>query len=144
MYRSPIAAAALIQRLKQDGIIDRWNISSAGTWTESGKPIPTETIHAANKFGLNLAGYETRMITEDDISNHNLILVMESSHREALLSEFVSARGKVFLLSEAAGRLAYNIADPAKGDIGIEQACQEIYELINTGYVFICRLATQM
>jgi protein-tyrosine phosphatase len=141
LYRSPIAAAAFLQRAKQEAEAEKWQIHSAGTWTESGKPVRSDALSAASKLGLNIEGHLTKLLNAEDISNHDLILVMEAGHKEAIQSEFPLARGKVFLLTEAAIHIAYDIPDPAKGNVNLEELCREISELINKGYPEICRLA---
>lgn len=133
MYRSPFAAAVFRQCLERDGTLKDWRVDSAGTWTRPGQPVPAAAVRMAKKAGVDIEGHLTRMITPGDFQLHNVLLVMEDGHREALLHEFPSGRKKIHLLTEAAGRTAHDIPDPAKtGDL--EPVFHEIYDLIVTGY----------
>jgi protein-tyrosine phosphatase len=144
-YRSPIAAAAFLARSKQDEKNDDWRINSAGTWTKPGQPPPADALQAARKLGLSIDDHLTCLISAEEIAAHDLILVMEHGHKEALLVEFPQAYGKVYLLSEAAEKIAYNIPDPAGRDrLEVQRAARQLYDLIQRGYDSICILAQSL
>lgn len=141
-YRSPLAAAAFLQRAESD---DRpgaaaWTVSSAGTWTASGlSPLP-DALRVARNLGLDLADHTTCALEAGSLTASDLVLVMEQGHKESILSEFPSARGKVHLLSEAVDHAAYDIPDPAAPDVELAQVARQVYDLIGRGYASICRM----
>lgn len=142
-YRSPLAAAAFRKRLEQDGSAGAWSVASAGTWTPSGLPPLPDALRVARGLGLDLSRHRTTALDADLLSRADVILVMTRAHKESILSEFPAARGKVHLLSEAAGDAAYEIADPAAPDVDLAQVARQVYELIERGYPAICMLAKQ-
>jgi len=141
-YRSPLAAAAFLKRLELDGRLGAaaWTVGSAGTWTASGLPPLPEALRVARDLGLSLADHRTSALEAGALSRSDLVLVMEQGHKESILSEFPSARGKVHLLSEAVDQTAYDIPDPAAPDVELAQVARQVYDLIGRGYESICRL----
>ncbi len=76
------------------------------------------------------------------LSQSNLVLVMEAGQKEALQVEFPKESGKVYLLSEVAEGVPYDIPDPSDPDIAThKEIAKELYELIKRGYKNICNLA---
>ena len=141
-YRSPIAAAAILKRLEQEGKADQWAISSAGTWTSPGlSPFP-DAVRVANSLGLNIANHKTCPIDTQELSKYDVILVMEQGHKEAILSEFPSARGRVHLISDVVDHISYDIPDPARSDTDLAQVARQLLDLIQRGYQAICQLAS--
>lgn len=142
-FRSPIAAihfARLVVRYGYDKII---TVSSAGTWTEPGLPATPEALSIAKTYNLNLAMHKSRPITEQLLNSADLALVMENSHKEAILNEFQSAGNKVFLLTEAVKGAQDDIPDPYASDEKPELIAEEIITLVNLGFKNIVKLAMQ-
>src|SRR5512142_1493029 len=96
-YRSPIAAAYLRRLLKERGV-EGWLVASAGTWAVPGRPIFPDAAQAAAKLGVDVRSHVTRLVDEAILSDHDLILVMEKGHKEALRVEFPAVRDRLFLL----------------------------------------------
>lgn len=142
MYRSPIAAAAFHKQLKKMGRENQWSISSAGTWTTPDMPAPANAIQIALKLGLHIENHRTSTLSEQKLALHDIILVMEQGHQEAILSEFPATRGKIHLFSKITDGLAYDIPDPAgKSNREAEQIIRQIHDLIENGFEAICQLA---
>ncbi|MEW5939813.1 MAG: low molecular weight phosphotyrosine protein phosphatase [Chloroflexota bacterium] len=132
-FRSPVAAEAFRQRLARDGRAAQWTVNSAGTWTTPGQPPLRLALDAARVLGMDLSRHSTRLVDEDLLKESDLVLVMESGHKEALLVEFPSARGKVFLLSEALEGIAYDIPDPAWSPEETEGILRDVAEMVRKG-----------
>ena len=139
-YRSPLAAAAFQRKLNLDGKARAWTVSSAGTWTPPGLPPFPDALRAAEGLGLSLAGHTTRPIDAQVLAENNLIIVMTRGHKESILSEFPDAEHKVHLLSEVVDKRAYDIADPADPGVELAHVAQQLVEMIDRGYVEICRM----
>ena len=91
--------------------------------------------------GLNLSAHCSRLLTQQDVDQADLILVMERAHREDILARFSRAEGKVWLLSEMAGK-AYDIKDPYGGSLqAYDHTRQEIEGPLVEGYQRIVGLA---
>ena len=100
-FRSPIAAACFSSKLAGVKWGKGWVIQSAGTWASPGAPALPVAIAAARKIDVSLDGHEASLITPQLISTQDLILVMESEHKESLQNEFPIFAKHIFLLSEA-------------------------------------------
>lgn len=143
-YRSPIATAAFRRMLAQSGLTDQWTVGSAGTWTVPDLPPVSPAVLAARALDLDITNEKSTPISREELAKFNLILVMEASHREAILSEFPELDGRVYLLSEAATGVRYDIPDPMKSDTDdAETIAAEIVDLIRKGFQNICKLAGQ-
>jgi protein-tyrosine-phosphatase len=142
LYRSPLAAAFLRDALKDAPDGREWVIDSAGTWTKSGTPIHSQTIEDARRFGLDVRTHRSRQVNAELLSRHDLILVMETGHKEALEIEFPDQAKKIHLLSEVVDGRTYDIPDPfsleGKHDRDI---ANELYRIITRGYKKIFALA---
>ncbi|MCP4123569.1 MAG: low molecular weight protein arginine phosphatase [Bacteroidetes bacterium] len=139
-YRSPFAAAIFRQRLDKDGLVEEWKIGSAGTWAPLGFPALPHIVQKAQELGLDLSGHSSIEVTKGMLSDYKTIIVMETGHKEALITEFPDARERIFLLSEIVDRVVYDIADPAKNMEEADEIAGELYDLVQRGYSDICNV----
>jgi len=141
-YRSPIAAEAFRGQLIRDERDAQWRVSSAGTWTSSGRPVPPAAVELARLFGVNIDGHKTRMLDAKMLKDADLVFVMEQGHKESIQVEFPFAKNKLYLLSEVADGLAYDIPDPAGSTYGeANEIVRELVMMIRTGCGNIYRIA---
>lgn len=140
-FRSPIAAIHFARQVVLHGDDQEISVSSAGTWTVEGQPVTLDASILAEEYGLNLSLHKSRPLTKDILSREDLILVMEHSHKEAILLEFPFASNRVLLLSEAANGSPNDIPDPYVDDELPEVIAKEIIEMIDRGYDRIVQLA---
>ena len=119
-----------------------WVIDSAGTWTTVGAPIPSQTIEDAHRFGLDVRSHKSKQVTAELLTRYDLILVMETGHKEALRIEFPDQSKKVHLLSEVVDGFIYDIPDPftREGEYDLDVA-NELHKIIERGYKKIFTLA---
>jgi protein-tyrosine phosphatase len=111
LCRSPMAAAIfapLVQTLHKSS---KWTISSAGTWTQPGMPIPPQVLEVMALHGYDLSAHRSRLLDGEMLKAHALVLTMEAGHKEALCVEFPDQAHKVYLLSQMVG-LTVSLADP--------------------------------
>ncbi|MGD0879872.1 MAG: hypothetical protein ABSA01_17245 [Anaerolineales bacterium] len=87
-------------------------MGSAGTWNEPGLPADGRALQEARQWGLAIKSHRSIHVNAVLLSQSNLVLVMEAGQTEALQVEFPKERKKVYLLSEAADGLQYDIPDP--------------------------------
>jgi protein-tyrosine phosphatase len=140
LYRSPLAAALLSQKLRADGQSIEWTVESAGTWTHPGQSVPSNLLESANRLAIDLAGHSTRLVDGSLLADSDLVLVMEKGQKEALCVEFPSVRKKVHLLSEAADSWEYDITDPILSDMDMDEFVAGMSRLIDRAYPTICKL----
>jgi protein-tyrosine phosphatase len=152
-FRSPLAAAIFSRALEQENnreitsLIQRtgpWKVRSAGTWAISGQPVLPEVSQAAQKLGLSLADHRAERVSRGLLSEYDLILVMQTSQKEALLSEFPFLKETVYLLSHVVERGSYDIPDNSHSEREVAQVAAEMDELIRRGLHSICILAVAL
>lgn len=133
-YRSPVAAAAFLRQLNSQETTEQWIVGSAGTWTLPGlRPFP-DAVRVAHDLGLNIIDHTTRLITANELSKYDLILVMEQGHKEAILREFSVDCKKLHLLSEVIDHIEYDISDPADSHVSAKEVAVELCNLIQRGF----------
>jgi len=143
-FRSPLAAAMLGRNLEAMGIARSWQVASAGTWAQPGQPALPQICEAAQRAGLDLSGHRSVRVSRKTLSSYDLVLVMQASQREALLSEFPDFKDSIYLLSEVAERRTYDIPDALGSEQEIAELVAELDALMRRGLNSICVLATYL
>jgi protein-tyrosine phosphatase len=144
-FRSPIAAAIFSKKLAVEGKASQWEVGSAGTWTLPNLKVFPDIIRLAFEMDLDLNNHLTRPIDMTILSKSDLVLVMEAGQKEAIVVEFPSIRRRVFLFSEVAEGIVYDIPDPFINDkYNPKEIAIEIQDLIEKGYQNICELANNL
>lgn len=115
--RSVMAQALLRERVGVDDAMAEWRIDSAGTWASAGLPPMPKAIETMKDLGIDISGHRSCPVDQAHMSDHRLILVMESGHREALTVEFSGLAERIHLISEMTGN-SYEIGDPISGPAG--------------------------
>ena len=139
--RSPMAAGLLRERLNEDNARRDWRVISAGTWASQGRPASAYAIAEMEERGIDIRSHRSRPVTEELMNQADLVLVMTSSHAEALSVAFPEQAHKVYQLSEMAGQ-TYDISDPYGGTrLEYSYIAQELEQLIDAGYERLVALA---
>lgn len=149
-FRSPLAAALFRRALSETSDPEltrilrgapRWRVESAGTWTEPGQPILPEVHGAAQRLGLDLSDHRSRCVSGELLSQYDLILVMQASQREALVSEFPQLEERIYLFSHVVELGRYDIPDSFGSEEEVAQVGVTMDELIRGGLRYIGVLA---
>lgn len=140
-FRSPIAALYFAREVVRHDDDKDFRISSAGTWAFEGIPATAKAVQIAQDYKFDLSFHRSRLISSEIISGADLILVMESGQKEGILHDYPSADGKLYLLTEAAGKPPVDIPDPYTTAASAEEVALEIIRLIDEGYDKIIELA---
>jgi protein-tyrosine-phosphatase len=137
-----MAEVMFIDHLKRSGLDPaQWQVESAGTRTETGYPASLNSVEVMKERGMDLSRHLSRVVTAELLAQFNLILVMESNHKEALTLEFSSLADRIFMLSEMAGEKK-TVEDPIGQEISAYRKCaDEILDWIEQGWENIQRLA---
>jgi protein-tyrosine phosphatase len=140
-FRSPIAAACFWQQVAGQEDAQEWQVESAGTWAQAGLPAPDFAVKAAASVGVRgLRGHRTRQVDAALLERFDLVMVMESGHKESLCAEFPSVCERVYLLAGIVDDLAYDIPDPARRGVDPAVVASIISDLIAKGKDRIIRL----
>lgn len=117
IIRSPMAEALFRQMVRGMGHLQAWQVSSAGTWARGGGyPPDTIILDLLGKLGIDMRSHRSREVNERMLAASDIVLVMESGHKEALCVEFSNHANKIFLLSELAS-ITQDVVDPIGGPL---------------------------
>jgi len=124
--RSIMAEAYLKKRARDEGLAIE--VRSAGTLGIEGSRPTTEALRVLEEQGVKTDGYGSKALTGDLIKWADLVLVMEPSHRTAVISRMPEAADKTKLLGEFNSEERYLIIpDPIGQPIGFYR---KVFELI--------------
>ena len=112
--RSPMAEAIMKDYFQRMVLPFNWIVQSAGTWAENGHPATPFGVAVMAERGLDTSSHQSQLITRELLTQFDLVLTMESGHKEAIQIEFPEFSEKIFMLSEMAGD-CINIEDPIGG-----------------------------
>ncbi|MFZ2488866.1 MAG: low molecular weight protein arginine phosphatase [Anaerolineae bacterium] len=137
--RSPMAMGLLRQRLAEDGLADEVQVTSAGVYGMDGEAASATGVKLLAERGVDIAAHRAHTLSEQEMTDTDLVLVMEESHRRSMFYNYPHLLNKVFLVSEMAGEY-HDIADPYRKPVETYIACvDELTRLINDGYAKILK-----
>jgi len=138
--RSPMAAGLFYDKLvseRADGMV---RVRSAGLWALEDQPASAYAIQVMNEHGLDISSHRGRNLTQSDVDEADLILVMTQRHADIIARQFQDGAGKVHLLSEMAGA-QQDIEDPYGGSLlEYRRTATELEDWIERGYAQITQL----
>jgi protein-tyrosine-phosphatase len=134
-----MAMGLLRQRLRQDGLSDQVTVSSAGVYGLDGSPASQPGVDVLAERGIDISDHRAHTVSEREITEADLVLVMEEAHRRTLFYNYPHLLGKIFLLSEMSGAYG-DIKDPyRKPKEEYERTATELAKLIDEGFPTIVR-----
>jgi protein-tyrosine phosphatase len=126
--------AAALLRAHAERLGDTLHVESAGTWGVDGEAASPLARRVMSDRGILLDDHIARTVNREMLEKADLVIVMTRSHRDALVAEFPSARGKIHLMSKLNG-MEYDIADPYGKPIDAYLLCaNDLEQLIQQGY----------
>lgn len=144
-FRSPLAAASLLRAVDPENSDAKWIVESAGTWTTPGMPAATSAVQIAKQLRLTgLDHHLTRQLDQQLLDRFDLILVMESGHKEAISTEFPAVCNRVYLLSELVDDFPYDIPDPVGPGVDPGEVGRDLHRIIARGKEKILGLAVTL
>ena len=118
--RSPLAEA-IARRLLSDASRNDVTVASAGTNAWDGSPPSDGAMLVGMEQGLDLSEHRSRQLTEEIVSEADLILVMAPSHL-ARVKEFAPKANVHLLGGFTSGREGSTVQDPFGGDLAAYRA----------------------
>ena len=97
IVRSFMAERILTEKLKTDnktGI----DVSSAAIMDMHGAPADPAAVDILHEHGLDGIGHHSKLLTNDMVSQADMIIVMEGIQKKIILEEYPEAEGKIHLL----------------------------------------------
>lgn len=139
--RSPMAEHLFRDLANKAGDGQRLRVASAGTLSILGEPAATYPQQMLLQDGIDMSAHRSCALDQQLIDEAEVILVMTRMHRQDILTRFMRAEDKVYLLSEMVGK-RFDIQDPYNGSAQEYAYCKgEIEDLLTRGYERIRDLA---
>ncbi|MDU5079812.1 low molecular weight protein arginine phosphatase [uncultured Tissierella sp.] len=127
--RSPMAEGILKSIAKEKKL--SLEVKSAGISVFDGDNASRNSIEAMKKIGIDISKHKARQLHRDLVDEADLILTMSKPHKEIIISNFPSAKDKIFALLEYVYKIDKDIADPYGGNLLLyEHTREEIYKAI--------------
>ncbi|MDP6410591.1 MAG: ATP-grasp domain-containing protein, partial [Planctomycetota bacterium] len=104
-------------------------VTSRGTFREAGRCCPSEALHAARAFDLDLSAHRSRVLDAADVDAAQIILAFDAADVSRVSSAFPRARRKLFRLGPLAPRGPVDLRDPYGGGL---DAFREVFGQIAT------------
>lgn len=134
IVRSFMAERILLGRLEKDKKT-HIQVSSAGIIDMEGAPPDSISRDILHEHKFNGDGHISTPLTDEMVTDANMIIVMENIHREILYNKYPESKGKIYLLksfSRDYGEEYGDIKDPYKLSIFHYRLCfAEIYMAID-------------
>ena len=144
LCRSPLAEYLFRQQLHLQGLVDGWQVGSAGTWTRDGMSIQPFIQELLLPFNAELDEHRTRTVTKELIVGYDVIVVMEKGQKEALVHEFPSSEKRVHMLTALASLFPYDIKDPVMQDAETaNEILTDMQECLRLAFETIVRTARE-
>ena len=141
LCRSPMAMGLLRQRLAEEGLGQRHQITSSGVWAVEGRPASENAVTVMAERGIDISDHVARTITAGDVAEAELILVMSQEHKQMIHNTWPQYEWKIYRLSEMVGKRK-DVQDPYGGPIEEYRACADILQAyIDQGFKRILELA---
>ena len=139
--RSPMAEAILKRLVSKRPDATQWHIESAGTWALNGCPAAELSQYVMQSMGMDISSHQSQPVSLDLIQRFDLILTMESNHKEGLIAEFGQDKHRIFMLSEMIG-LMMDIPDPVRGQlVDFEETARLLERILTDGLEQIFQIA---
>ncbi|MCP4438328.1 MAG: low molecular weight phosphotyrosine protein phosphatase [Aureispira sp.] len=124
--RSPLAEGILQHKANELGL--DWTVDSAGTSAYHAGELPDQrSIQVARQHDLDITYQHSRQIVTSDLSNFDIIYVMDSSNYQNVLKLCKTAAQKEkvrLIMNEVEPVRNINVPDPYWGDNGFENVYQ--------------------
>lgn len=150
-FRSPLAAGIFQKALAEEeqqraaswniGRASDWETASAGLQAAHLQPVLPDVLEAARQLGIDLSAHRSRRVQDLDLSQYDLIVVMEESHRSALEEQYPELQEHIYLLSRVVDYDSYDIPDAYNSPQGVMGVGAVMNDLIRRSLSYICVLA---
>lgn len=138
-------AEALFKQVVNDADrLEEWRVESAGTWAIAGEPATLFARQVMQERGLEIENHQSKPVSEDLLSEFDLVLVMEKRHSDFIRDHFAEFADRVHMLSAMAGS-DLDVDDPVWGTMDTyRQTVKEMLGLLEHGFERILELTSQV
>lgn len=127
--RSPMAEGILKNIAENKGL--DIEVKSAGISVYDGDYAAENSVNAMKEINIDISEHRSSQLHSQLVGESDLILTMSTGHKEVIISNFPSSKGKVFNLLEYAYGLDRDVVDPYGRSLEFyEKTRDEIYMAI--------------
>jgi protein-tyrosine-phosphatase len=131
--RSPMGEGILKYLVESRPDKNQWFIDSAGVWARFGNPPAPLSQLVMQKMGIDISSHLSLPVNKEFLSHFDLILTMESIHKEVLQNVNKRNAKRIYLISEMVG-IIKDIEDPIGGEMEDYQAtANELMQFLSDG-----------
>jgi protein arginine phosphatase len=127
--RSPMGEGILKRLVEVCPDKNQWYIDSAGVWARYGNPPAPLSQLVMQNMGIDISSHRSQPVNKEFLRNFDLILTMESIHKEVLQNQYLRIAERIYMLSEMVG-IIKDIGDPISGEIEDYQATADELDLM--------------
>ncbi|MGB9804694.1 MAG: low molecular weight protein arginine phosphatase [Desulfofundulus sp.] len=120
--RSSMAEALARDMVARRGLQGEIEVFSAGIAALPGSEASPQAVEVMEEMGLDLRSHRATLLTRRDLEEADLVLTMTESHKRLIREQAPDLAGKIFTLSEYAGR-GGDIPDPFGGPVDVYRQC---------------------
>jgi protein-tyrosine-phosphatase len=127
-------AEGFLKKMLKEKISDptRIQVLSAGLNAFGWPPTP-EATEIMKKEGIDISGFTSKRLSEELVDKADLVLTMEKSQRDTILSLLPKHAHKIFTLKDFAGEKEnLDVSDPYGGGLKTYEACANEIKLTLT------------
>lgn len=124
--RSPLAEGIAKDVFQQEMNADI-SVSSAGTAALDGHPASGLAVEVARAENINISNHRSRLLTQTQIIDADLIITMEAKHREAVGAVEPVALRYTYQITDFCDGHDAGVPDPIGGDL---TAYQQTFDLL--------------
>jgi protein-tyrosine-phosphatase len=136
--RSPMAEA-LFRELVRDRA--DYQVASAGVAAAPGMPASKHTTALLTDRGLDLSGFQSRMLDREALEQATHVFAMSSHHMAAIADEFPEQVDKIYLVSEFAAEddlRGKDVSDPfGQGRSAYEETLRDLERMLPSLLAYI-------
>jgi protein-tyrosine-phosphatase len=100
-----------------------------------------DVLSAASQLGIDLSDHWSQRVDNLKLMKYDLIVVMQESHRSALLERYPELQERLYLFSQVVDYESYDIPDAYSSPQGVMGVCVVINDLIRRRLGYVCILA---
>ena len=136
-----MAEALFRDTVRKRGEDDQWQIASAGVFAGDGYPATINACEVMGERGFDIRRHLSQRISRELMSNHALVLVMESDHQITLNKEYPEFADRIVLFKKIIGEES-DTKDPIGGSLWrYRLTALELEKILDEGYGVIERLS---
>ncbi|HRH98355.1 MAG TPA: low molecular weight protein arginine phosphatase [Prosthecobacter sp.] len=136
--RSPMAEALFRELVRERA---DYQVASAGVAAAPGMPASKHTTALLTDRGLDLSGFQSRMLDREVLEQATHVFAMSSHHMAAIADEFPEQVDKIYLVSEFAAEddlRGKDVSDPfGQGRSAYEETLRDLERMLPSLLAYI-------